>query len=391
MGTLSAASDELEAYSALVGEVYDAALDATLWPSVLERATAFVQGSAASLMLHDLARPVASLEFSWGDDPAYSRRYTERYAQLNPLIGSLQSAAQTGSVFSSSELMPWQDFSSTRFYQEWAKPQGYVDVVHAVLERTPSSFASLAVARHEREGLVDDGTRQRMRLILPHFRRAVLVGRTLHMHRCECATLADTLNEFAVAVFLVDGDRTMRHSNLSGSEMLEAGVVLCAVNDKLCPMDIAARSRWNRAIQSASVGEKNLGTRGISLAFEGTDGETYVAHVLPLTSGARRKIGNAYDAVVAVFVHTIELDLRPPPELGEHFDLTSAELRVLMAVVAHGSTRSAAEALGIGQTTLKTHLSRVFSKTRVGRQAELVKLVAGFACSSLRTGRKTLA
>jgi DNA-binding CsgD family transcriptional regulator len=391
MGTVTTATSELEAYSVLVGEVYDAALDARLWPSVLQRATAYVEGSAASLMLHDLARPVASLEFSWGDDPLYSRRYAERYAQFNPLIGTLRSAAQTGRVFSASELVPWHEFSSTRFYLEWAKPQGYVDVVHAVLERTPSSFASLAVARHEREGLVDEGARQRMRLILPHFRRAVLVGRTIRMHRSEWATLVDTLNELTVAVFLVDGDRTMRHSNLSGSELLDAGVVLRAVNDKLCPMDIATRSRWNSAIQSASMGKENLGAKGISLALEGTDGETYVAHVLPLTSGARRKLGNAYDAVVAVFVHTIELDLRPPPGLSEHFHLTAAELRVLMAVVAHGSTRSAADALGIGQTTLKTHLSRVFSKTRVGRQAELVKLVAGFARSSVRAVRKTLA
>jgi DNA-binding CsgD family transcriptional regulator len=36
-------------------------------------------------------------------------------------------------------------------------------------------------------------------------------------------------------------------------------------------------------------------------------------------------------------------------------------------------------ALGVAETTVKTHLGRVFVKTGVSRQADLVKIVAGFA------------
>ena len=38
-----------------------------------------------------------------------------------------------------------------------------------------------------------------------------------------------------------------------------------------------------------------------------------------------------------------------------------------------------ADALGITQATVKTHLHRLFRKTATARQVELVKLVAGFA------------
>jgi DNA-binding CsgD family transcriptional regulator len=38
-----------------------------------------------------------------------------------------------------------------------------------------------------------------------------------------------------------------------------------------------------------------------------------------------------------------------------------------------------AETLGVGEATVKTHLHRVFGKTGAARQADLVKLVAGFA------------
>jgi len=35
--------------------------------------------------------------------------------------------------------------------------------------------------------------------------------------------------------------------------------------------------------------------------------------------------------------------------------------------------------LGVAETTVKKHLGRLFEKTRVSRQADLVKIVAGFS------------
>ena len=53
--------------------------------------------------------------------------------------------------------------------------------------------------------------------------------------------------------------------------------------------------------------------------------------------------------------------------------------RVLTASAGMAGRPEVAAALGIAETTVKTHLSRVFDKTGAGRQADLVKLVAGFS------------
>jgi len=42
-----------------------------------------------------------------------------------------------------------------------------------------------------------------------------------------------------------------------------------------------------------------------------------------------------------------------------------------------GGAPEVAEALGIAETTVKFHLKHLFEKTGAGRQADLVKLVAG--------------
>jgi DNA-binding CsgD family transcriptional regulator len=54
------------------------------------------------------------------------------------------------------------------------------------------------------------------------------------------------------------------------------------------------------------------------------------------------------------------------------------ELRILMAIVEIGGVPEVSEALGIAETTVKTHLSRVFQKTGTRRQVDLAKLLAGY-------------
>jgi DNA-binding CsgD family transcriptional regulator len=74
------------------------------------------------------------------------------------------------------------------------------------------------------------------------------------------------------------------------------------------------------------------------------------------------------------------LETRSPLEqIARHYKLTPSELRVLIAVVEVGGVREMADALGLGEPTVKTHLNRLFSKTGTRRQADLVKLMAGFS------------
>ncbi len=136
---------------------------------------------------------------------------------------------------------------------------------------------------------------------------------------------------------------------------------------------------------AADAGDAALGIKGIALPMSAHDGERYVAHVLPLTSGARRNAGLAYSAVAALFIRKAALENPAPSEvIGEMYKLTPTELRVLLAIVDIGGVPEVAAALGVAVTTVKTHLSRLFAKTGTGRQADLVKLVAGF--STLLTG-----
>jgi DNA-binding CsgD family transcriptional regulator len=130
----------------------------------------------------------------------------------------------------------------------------------------------------------------------------------------------------------------------------------------------------------ADRGDLEIGSKGITLLLTAQEGECRVAHVLPMAAAARRRAGVPGAVVAAVFVCRATLETPSSPDvIRRAYQLTPAELRVLLAIVNIGGVPEVATALGVADSTIKTHVGRLFDKTGAVRQADLVKLVAGFS------------
>jgi DNA-binding CsgD family transcriptional regulator/PAS domain-containing protein len=373
------AMDESEQVSRLIGDIYDAALDRNLWPSVLENACGYVRGATGTLMSQDTTPGRAQFYYQWGNDPDFLKSYQDCYVKLNPVLVPTLLYAKVGDVLSTIDLIPFDEFFASRFYKEWVGPQGFVDSIFATLEKSTTSYAFIAITRHRRHGIVDEETRRRMQLLAPHFRRAVTIGNVIDLHKVEAAALADTLDGLAAAMFLVDAGGRIVQANAAGHVMLGEGLAIRMAGGKLAAVDAQADRALHDIFINAEGGDAAIGTNGIAVTLNARNGENYVAHVLPLTSGARRNAGTAYAAVAAVFVRKAALDLPHPLEaLANAHELTPAEMRVLMAIVNVGGVPEVAPVLGLSEATVKTHLQHIFDKTGSKRQADLVKLVAGY-------------
>jgi DNA-binding CsgD family transcriptional regulator/PAS domain-containing protein len=371
---------EDETLSRLIGDIYDAALDPALWPAALGRTRDFVRGQTATLFWKDaVSKEGAVFYHDGGVDERHIERYFREYIKLDPTT-TAQFFAEVGQPFSTADLLPYDEFIETRFYREWARPEGQVDFVGAVLEKTATSFALFGVIRHQHDGVADEEARRRVGLIVPHIRRSVLVGKVIELKDAQAASLAEALDGLSAGMFLVDAGGRIVHANASGHAMLAKGDVLRAAGGRLLPVDPTAERILHDGFLAAGKGDAAVGTRGIAVPLSTATGERYLAHMLPLTSGARRRAGATCAAAAALFVHRTALDSRSPLEtIARQYRLTPMELRVLLAIVEVGGVPEAAEALGIGDTTVKTHLGRLYEKTGSHRQADLVKLIAGYS------------
>ncbi|MCW5760681.1 MAG: helix-turn-helix transcriptional regulator, partial [Phenylobacterium sp.] len=89
-------------------------------------------------------------------------------------------------------------------------------------------------------------------------------------------------------------------------------------------------------------------------------------------------LGGRHMAMVCV--NDLEAELAAPADaLRELFDLTPAEVRLAAAVFEGLTLAEAAGRFGVSANTVRFQLARIFDKTGVSRQAELVKLMMRLA------------
>ena len=205
---------EAERLSELIGRIYDAALDSTLWVDVLGKTKNFIGGQGAALGWKDAVAKRGEILYDNNGISAYYRQlYFDKYIKLDPCTTG-QFFAEVEETIATADVIPYEEFFQTRFYKEWARPQGLVDGAMTVLEKSITSAAFLGLFRNECQGAIDEEARQRIRLLTPHFRRAVLIGKMIDLKTAEAASLADTLDGISAGMLLVDATGRIVHTNV---------------------------------------------------------------------------------------------------------------------------------------------------------------------------------
>jgi DNA-binding CsgD family transcriptional regulator len=358
----------------LVESIYDAGLDPSLWNDVVIGIRDFVGGQACGLFSKDAISKFGVTHYYCGADPHYIQLYSETHSRFDPLA----ILPPHGQIVSIPDLVNFDEYRRGRFYQEWMRPQGCSDAANVVLEKSNASCPVMMTVLSGRR-MVDAGMKQRMSLIVGHASRALLINRAISSKLSLAMALADVLDNLSSGIFLLDSCCHVVHANASGYGLIEADDVARIVAGQL----VISGTEANQALREAfavRAGAGVLAAAGRAIPLLSASGERYVAHILPLSSVLRNGSERSSDAVGAVLLRKVTLGGQSYGELiARTFDLTPTELRVFLSIVEIGGVPETAAALGIAESTVKTHLHRVFAKTGVSRQADLVKLAAGFS------------
>ncbi len=226
--------NDREQLLALIGDIYDAALDPAQRTDVLDKIANFTGGHSGGLLSKHSLSKSESLYCYIGADPESLRAYSESYPKLAELPSSC-----VEQVVSTADLVPYEEFRRGRFYQEWARPHGWVDVASAVIARSAASCTFLSVVRHEASVLVDNEMRRRMALVIPHVRRGLLIGKTLNLKQAEAVCFSDILDGLSASIILVDADGRIIHTNAAGNAILDGADFLRKVGGRLVAGDAA--------------------------------------------------------------------------------------------------------------------------------------------------------
>jgi DNA-binding CsgD family transcriptional regulator/PAS domain-containing protein len=362
-----------QALSDTIGAIYDCALDPQQWPDTCRKIADLCESTAGGICVHDMRHVQNDQLFVFGYLPEFLEKLGRHYSQSPMAVADI--VANVGDVSALS--MERSELIESRFAREVLQPYGLQDIIWFPALRTGGRMASLHASRSETAPHYQQREINLFKLLSPHVCRTLAISDALDIRALQSEMLERTLDGLVVGVFLTASDGRVVYMNAAAERQVKTGNSIRIVNSQMTPSDPAARATLSQAIEKAARDDADKDVREHSMAIPDVEGGSgYIATLLPVERGQRRAIMAPFAASVAVFTKDpVEAPLMPGEAFARLYKLTGAELRVLLALAQGLGAMEAADMLGIGEPTVRSHLQHIFSKTDTSRQADLLRLL----------------
>ncbi len=376
--------ESADVISGLIGDIYDCVLQPSHWKHVLERLCDELDLKQGVLGLYrpetgePLLRVQHGMTREWYDlMPSYGPESTEFWGGLERVGGY-----PVGELIIHSHAYPDYKPKGNRFALEWVRPQGIEDFAAMTVTNEPSGMGTLVFTSTRKLETSNEDELELLRLLSPHIRRAITISRVLDFRTYQQINLQRVADSFPNGVIVISGAREILYANAAAEKSLRANDALRVAGGQLTMRD----ERLDAALAAAIVAcqsDDHMSERGCGIPARGSSGHRNLLYVLPLNHG-RLKHSAHTGAVAAVFV-AADGPPSPLPEgaLAILYDLTPAEVRVCDLLLAGSAPTEISQQIGVAVSTVRTHLLRIFEKTGVNRQADLIRHIAPLMMRSL--------
>ena len=362
-----------EILSKLLGSLYEAAADPTLWDLFLQQLAESTGAHSAGLVMRDADQDLYTISHSWQIDPGFTRLYGEYYYSLD-VWGERGLSKPSGYVCSSQELCRQTELTTTEVYNDFMAPAGVEHGMFIVVENRGSRFASVSLYRNSSRPPFETSDLEILHVLAPHAQRAFRLHFQFSRLKARSEGVETALDMLQTgAIFLgTKGEVVLMNRSASA---------LVAERDGL----LATRN----GLRADRPGESTMLVKAIVRAVSTSKGNGFAPGGTVLVSRRARPplqiqispIRNSLVqtsqpiAAVAFVIDPLRRE-RPAQEvLRALYGLTPAECRVALLLGDGRAPRKIASMVGVSDSTVRSQIKSIFSKTGVKRQGELIRLL----------------
>ena len=347
----------------VIDGIYDAALDASLWPDAVAGISAAFEGAPVAVLVNDAHSGAVPLFATANLEPWSVDLFRRDYSTIdrNPLLQPAMTAEE-GKALRLPEILGEDQYRNSAIYNDIIRPMGVRNYLSAVALRNASVFAGFEVFASPARREPADAEIARFEATARHIGRALRLSGYFGATSAGRKSFEAALDRLEICVFLADRTGRVSWRNEAAAALLERHDGLTLKCGRLAAEDPAD----DRALVSALICATDAAIR---------IGRPSRARALTLRLHRLWHSLAAPGASIAVFVKDPDRETLSPSNLMNAFGLTEAEARIALAVSKGQGIAEAASALGLSPNTVKTTLQRVFAKTETHSQAELVRLL----------------
>ncbi len=357
----------------LIGMIYDAVMDASLWVRVLQSLSDATHSQAASFWVLDGTGQVSLPTFDYINlDARMIQEYLDFMAPQDPTVQFLFAHANAGIVHDA--MVITEQEKDRHPYYAWQSD--YTDMrfrMVATVSLSPTVQAGVALHRCHAAGRYEAADLERFGVLYKHIQRALNIGFRMGTLGAKQQVTTNLLDRHANAIVVLDGKNQVLYANRKAE-------TLCAQQDGL------ALSKHGLSLPRAGDALK---LHGLLEQAGGRDGPSLGGAMQVERPSGKRPFGlmvapaPAHDSPLSLWQPATCIVINDPEEspqpqaerLRAAYGLTPAESRLASLLATGESLRATAEQLHISYGTARTRLASIFRKTNTRRQGELVRLL----------------
>ncbi len=363
--------------------LYGAAVVSDQWITVMENLADLVGGTSAFLSRLDVVTG-AGTGLIARIDPLMPSLYLEHYAGQNLLSKTSDVGDYIRNwrpcILTDEDWLPKESLVNSEYYNDFLRPQDIHSVLMIRLAIDGQTPTVLNLHRSRAQEQFGGECLETVRRLHPHLIRAFGLGEKLMAHRQLDEDASSVYETSSNALFLTDKRARVLRLNRAAEVLVCSGAGFSLRGGMLSVRQAAAARRLEGLLAAAASDDPARRTGGSMAIFDPARRLPFSVTVTPLRPERTFALHAAAHALICVSDPQADLAV-PGQHLRELFGLTPAEIRVASALFAGDTAKQAAARLGVSPHTVHVHVTRIFEKTGVKRQSELMRMMMQSASS----------
>lgn len=362
--------------SELLAMVYGSARAPTRVNEFLRKCGWYVDAVAGSLSTVDRRTTAFRYIDFYSVMPEKAATYQEKYSVADPIkLAMLR--AEPRRFIPLREVLSAREIETHPFFTEWFASLGLHDAVTALIPVSEQYHCLLGFVRGKEQPPFSRVELEFLDMLLPHAELALQI----HGNIDRLSILADLAQEHFLqsgyGLIVLSEDGVVLFSNRFARRLLEDGSVIRAEHGRIRVQDERARARYEQLVrQCVSAADSRTILAGGSFSAPRASGSALAISVLPFRrqSGVETVVSTGSRAIVLVYDPDRPLQDKRAL-LRELYCLSEAESDVCWRIGNGETVDEIVVVTGSSRETVRSQIKRVFAKTGVNRQADLVRLV----------------
>jgi DNA-binding CsgD family transcriptional regulator len=365
----------------LIGTIYEAVADPGHWSGALTKLSDFCAVENAALVVVD-GRAQYSSVITPRANPAVVEAYMNDWWEFDPTAAGAATIAP-GELITLDRLGR-RDFTSSTFYNDFWKRSGLgAERLSANLFLRNGVFSNLVIQPSVSRDYISEEASEGFSHILPHMIRAVALASKLREFEMYGGVFDQPqIGSGYAGLLVVDEELRVRYADAGAEDLLASPFGISIFNGRLGLRDSRGELRLRSLVRNC-VDPMSSAPGGIRMRLDTPDGEEALSiDVVPCGVDVFRTVSgfpSQTGALAVVRFRRVLAGRKARIEaLQSSFGLTKAEAALTVEMLKGDGREAAGQRCGISLNTVRTHLTRVFDKVQVNRQAELVRVISDF-------------